>query len=253
MKIKAYEIEKKSRKSVGVSAAVYAPLSEGEMVRQIMIAPEPEKKNLVLITRLGFIKKTPVDSFLNMRSNGLKIISLVEDDEVVAVEAMEKDGLILVVASSGKASTFESSEVRVTGRSSRGVRVMKLKSGDFIINGFSIEPDQCVLTVSEYGIGKRTSLDQFSVHHKGTSGVLAFKESERTGKLVKSLPVKDTDEIIIATSNEKTIRIKVSEIKIQSRFTSGVRLIDADPENKVIEVTKFDPKVDDSEGPVDEE
>ena len=253
MKVKAYEIEKKSRKSVGVSAAVYAPLSEGESVRQIMKAPEPEKKNLVLITRLGFIKKTPVDSFLNMRSNGLKIISLVEDDEVVAVEAMEKDGLILVVASSGKASTFESSEVRVTGRSSRGVRVMKLKSGDYIINGFSIEPDQCVLTVSEYGIGKRTSLDQFSVHHKGTSGVLAFKESERTGKLVKSLPVRDTDEVIIATSNEKTIRLKVSEIKVQSRVTSGVTLIDADPDNKVIEVTKFDPKVDESEGPVDEE
>ena len=254
MKLKAYEIEKKNRKSVGVSAAVYAPLSEGETVRQIMKVPGPEMMFLTLITRLGYIKKTPVDALANMRSNGLKIISLVEDDEVVAVESMEKDSLVVSVASSGKASTFDSKEVRLTGRSSRGVRVMRLKAGDYIINGFSIEDDQDVLTVSEYGIGKRTPVNQFSVHHKGTSGIYVFKETEKTGKLVKSLPVRESDEVIIAASNEKTIRLKVGDIKRQSRVTSGVKLIDADKENKVIEVTRIDSSVDyEQEGGEEEE
>ena len=253
MKIKAYEMEKKGRKSVGVSAAVYAPLSEGESIRQIMKAPDSGQKNLLLITRLGFIKKTPVESLLRMRSNGLKIISLVEDDEVVAVEAMEKETLVVAVSSNGKASTFQSTEVRVTGRASRGVRVMRLKPGDHIINGFCLEPDQDILTVSEFGIGKRTPVGEFSVHHKGTSGILAFKETPRTGKLVKSIPVLESDEVIIATSNEKTIRLKVSEVKKQSRVTAGVRLIDADKDNKVIEVTKFDPNVDETDEPVAEE
>ena len=254
MKLKAFEIEKKNRKSVGVSAAVYAPLSEGEVVRQIMKVPGPDMKFLTLITRLGYIKKTPVDSLATMRSNGLKIISLVEDDEVVAVESMDSERLIVSVSSSGKASTFDSKEVRLTGRSSRGVRVMRLKPGDYIINGFSIAEDQFVLTVSEYGIGKRTPVNQFSVHHKGTAGIYVYKESERTGKIVKTLPVRESDEVIIATSNEKTIRLKVGDIKAQARVTSGVRLIDADKENKVIEVTRIDSSVEyQDEDQVDEE
>ena len=223
-------------------------------MRQIMKVPGPDMKFLTLITRLGYIKKTPVDSLATMRSNGLKIISLVEDDEVVAVESMDSERLIVSVSSSGKASTFDSKEVRLTGRSSRGVRVMRLKPGDYIINGFSIAEDQFVLTVSEYGIGKRTPVNQFSVHHKGTAGIYVYKESERTGKIVKTLPVRESDEVIIATSNEKTIRLKVGDIKAQARVTSGVRLIDADKENKVIEVTRIDSSVEyQDEDQVDEE
>jgi DNA gyrase subunit A len=237
----AYEIEKKSRKSVGVTAASYVPLQEGEVVEQIMKAPESRESHLVILTRNGFIKRTPAEAILDMRSSGIRIIALEDDDEVVSVEAISKEGNIVAISNSGKASVFVTSEVRPTGRTSRGVRAMRLKKGEYIITGFIAQDDEEVLTVSENGIGKRTPITEFSVHHRGSSGILVFKKSERTGNLVKAIPVKPDDEIMIITRNEKTIRLKVSGIKSQARVTSGVKLIDTSDDDKVIEVSRIEP------------
>ena len=240
LKIKTYEIDKKSRKSVGVTASTYLPLTEGETVKQIMKAPENKTSQLVILTRKGFIKQTSVETLFAMRTSGLKIITLGEDDEVVGVETTGGNQDLVAISSSGKASLFKLAEVRITGRSSRGVRAMKLKGNDFIITGFVAEDDQEILTVSENGIGKRTPIKQFSIHHRGTSGILVFKESERTGRLVKAIPVRADEQILIVTKNEKTIRLKVSEIKSQSRVTSGVKLIDVGEGDWVLEVSRLD-------------
>lgn len=237
----AYEIEKKSRKSVGVTAASYVPLQEGEVVEQIMKAPESRESHLVILTRNGFIKRTPAEAILDMRSSGIRIIALEDDDEVVSVEAISREGNIVAISNSGKASVFTTSEVRPTGRTSRGVRAMRLKKGEYIITGFIAQDDEEVLTVSENGIGKRTPITEFSVHHRGSSGILVFKKSERTGNLVKAIPVKPDDEIMIITRNEKTIRLKVSGIKSQARVTSGVKLIDTSDNDAVIEVSRIEP------------
>ncbi|EQB72649.1 MAG: hypothetical protein AMDU1_APLC00005G0028 [Thermoplasmatales archaeon A-plasma] len=237
----AYEIEKKSRKSVGVTAASYVPLQEGEVVEQIMKAPESRESHLVILTRNGFIKRTPAEAILDMRSSGIRIISLVDDDEVVSVEAVSGEGNIVAISNSGKASVFATSEVRPTGRTSRGVRAMRLKDGEYIITGFVAQDDEEILTVSEKGIGKRTPISEFSVHHRGTSGILVFKKTDRTGNLVKAIPVKPDDEIMIITRNEKTIRLKVNGIKTQKRVTSGVKLIDTSDDDTVIEVSRIEP------------
>ena len=237
----AYEIEKKSRKSVGVTAASYVPLQEGEVVEQIMKAPESRESHLVILTRNGFIKRTPAEAILDMRSSGIRIIALEDDDEVVSVEAISREGNIVAISNSGKASVFTTSEVRPTGRTSRGVRAMRLKKGEYIITGFIAQDDEEVLTVSENGIGKRTPIAEFSVHHRGSSGILVFKKSERTGNLVKAIPVRPDDEIMIITRNEKTIRLKVSGIKSQARVTSGVKLIDTSDNDAVIEVSRIEP------------
>ncbi len=240
LKIKTYEIDKKSRKSVGVSASTYLPLTEGETVKQIMKAPENKTSQLVILTRKGFIKQTSAETLFTMRTSGLKIITLGEDDEVVGVETTSGNQDLVAISSSGKASVFKLAEVRITGRSSRGVRAMRLKGHDFIITGFVAEDDQEILTVSENGIGKRTPIKQFSVHHRGTAGNLVFKENERTGRLVKAIPVRADEQILIVTKNEKTIRLKVSEIKSQSRVTSGVKLIDVGEGDWVQEVSRLD-------------
>ena len=240
LKSKAYEIEKKSRKSVGVTASTYLPLSEGETIKQIMKSPENKKSDLVIMTRNGFIKKTSATNLFNMRASGLKIITLGEDDEVVAVESTIGGKNIVVISNQGKASVFKLSEVRSTGRSSRGVRAMRLKDADYVITGFIAEDDQEVLTISEFGIGKRTPLEEFSVHHRGSSGILVFKKSDRTGRLVKAIPVSADDDIIVVTKNEKTIRLKVSGIKSQSRVTSGVKLIDVEEGDWVIELSRVE-------------
>ncbi|MEM3675979.1 MAG: DNA gyrase subunit A, partial [Thermoplasmataceae archaeon] len=219
LKTKAYEIEKKNRRSVGVSASVFVPLAEGERVKQIMKEPDGKNVYLVILTRNGFIKRTPFKDLLNMRSSGLKVIRLEDDDEVVAVEASPDDRKVAAVSSSGKAAIFDINEVRTTGRNSRGVRAMKLKNGDYVITGFTVSDSDEILTVSEFGKGKRTQVSAFPVHHRGTMGTLMFKRSESTGKLVKAISVSPDDEILIVTSNEKTIRLKVSEIRLQSRVT----------------------------------
>ncbi len=240
LKSKAYEIEKKNRKSVGVTASTYLSLSEGETVKQIMKSPENKKSDLVIITRNGFIKKTSAINLFNMRASGLKIIALSEDDEVVAVESTSGGKNIVVISNQGKGAVFKLTEVRGTGRSSRGVRAMRLKDGDYLITGFIAEDDQEILTISEFGIGKRTPLAEFSVHHRGSSGILVFKKSERTGRLVKAIPVGRDDDIMVVTKNEKTIRLKVSGIKSQARVTSGVKLIDVGDGDWVLEVSRVE-------------
>ncbi len=240
LKSKAYEIEKKNRKSVGVTASTYLPLAEGETIKQIMKSPEDKKSDLVIMTRNGFIKKTLATNLFIMRASGLKIITLAEDDEVVAVESTTGGKNVVVISNQGKGAVFKLSEVRGTGRSSRGVRAMRLKDADYVITGFIAEDDQEILTISEFGIGKRTPLAEFSVHHRGSSGILVFKKSERTGRLVKAIPVGRDDDIMVVTKNEKTIRLKVSGIKSQSRVTSGVKLIDVGEGDWVLEVSRVE-------------
>ncbi len=240
LKIKAYEIDKKSRTSVSVTASYYVKLGEGESVQQVMKASGNEDDYLMIITKGGFVKKTSMKSLLNMRSSGLRIITLNEDDEVASVENIGKKNVVFTISSAGKASAFDVSEVRPTGRSSRGVRAMRLGKNQYIISGFMCSEDQDVLTISEYGIGKRTPINEFNLHHRGTSGMLVFKESERTGKLVKAIPVKESQNIIIVTQQQKSIRIPVKDVKMQSRVTSGVKLIDVGEDDRVISISSVD-------------
>ncbi len=225
----AYEIEKKNKRSVGTSAGVLLHLAEGgETVTQIMRAPDTNGGFLVLVTRRGgLIKKTEMKGIAEMRSSGIRIITLTEDDEVVAVEHTEADRNIMVVSSSGKAVMFNTSEVRPTGRTSMGgVRAIRLDEKERVIAAFFVEEGQSVLTVTENAIGKRTSIEEFRVSHRGgTSGVNAAKQNERTGRLIKVIPVWDDSEVLIVTRNDKSIRIRVSDIRELSRAASGVKLM----------------------------
>lgn len=182
----------------------------------------------MLVTRRGgLIKKTEMKGIAEMRSSGIRIITLTEDDEVVAVEHTEADRNIMVVSSSGKAVMFNTSEVRPTGRTSMGgVRAIRLDEKERVIAAFFVEEGQSVLTVTENAIGKRTSIEEFRVSHRGgTSGVNAAKQNERTGRLIKVIPVWDDSEVLIVTRNDKSIRIRVSDIRELSRAASGVKLM----------------------------
>ncbi len=237
LKTKAYEITKKTRKTAGTVAEAILPLAESEKVTQIMKAPETKGENLILLTKNGFIKKTPARHLFEMRISGLKIIALGEDDELIAVQHTDVPSKMFVVSSAGKASLFDTKEIRSTGRSSRGVKAIRLKNRDYTISGFLVEPDSSILSVSERGIGKRTKAKEFPEHHRGTSGVYVFKENSRTGPLVKALPVSDGDEVLLVSRMEKTIRFNVGEIREQSRLTSGVKLIDLSEGDSVMSAT----------------
>ncbi len=242
LKRNVYEIETKSRKAVGVSLSAILNLSEGEVIKHIMRDYEDEKGYLIVTTRNGKIKKLKKDQLKNIRSNGLRLISLNDDDEVVAVESIDTDMPLVVVSSAGKASMFNSEEVRSTGRGSMGVKAMRLKAKDRIISAFSLPEGNSLLTVSSNGIGKRTNPEEFQSHRRGTGGVLCMKQSKKTGPIAIALPVKEGEDIIIMTKNEMTIRINVSKIKLQSRVTSGVKLISLNKDDEVIAIGRIGPE-----------
>ncbi|WP_084272775.1 DNA gyrase subunit A [Picrophilus oshimae] len=224
LKEKAYRIEKRDRKALGVSGNKFLKLNDNEIIRQIIKSPENLEDLLIIVTKNGFIKKTNISEILDMRKSGIKIINLANNDEVVSVSEISGSSKIFVAASNGKAAVFLSDEVPLTSRSSRGVKSMKL-NGSYVISAFPVKDDDTILSITENGLGKRTRATEFPEHHRGSSGVYLFKENEKTGKLVMALPVKDDDEIIIVTKNDQTIRIKSSDISILSRFASGVRLV----------------------------
>ncbi|MEM0139891.1 MAG: DNA gyrase subunit A [Ferroplasma sp.] len=233
LRTKAYTIEKKSRMSLGSIGSTFLRLNENEKIKQIMKSPTDSKSHLIIITKMGFIKKTPAREILDMRESGLKIIKLDDADEVVSVMDLEKPSKIFVAASNNKAAVFLSDEVPSTGRTSRGVKSMRLNGAE-VINSFLVVDSDTVMSISENGIGKRTYITDFSIHHRGSSGNLIFRENEKTGALVTAIPVNDTQEILIVTKNNKTIRLNASEIKILSRVTSGVKLINVDEDDAVV-------------------
>ena len=239
--MKAYGIESKSRKGVGVIGSAILKLGEGEKITDMMKGNEDSSGFLILATKRGFIKKTPFSEFQNVRANGIRAISLDDDDELSSVFFIDGERDIIVVSDSGKAARFKSDEMRHTGRASRGVKSMKIGEKEYILKAFPVQEGEDILTISSRGIGKRTPEADFPVHHRGSSGVKIMKITERTGKVVAALPVSDNDGVIIMTKNEQTIRIEVDTVRELGRNSQGVKLIDVDEGDEVISAGKINP------------
>ncbi len=239
MKEKAYEITRKTRTGLGVSAAAFLKLEQNERVTEIMKAPEGKGEMIIMVTKNGYVKKTAADPVFNSKSSGLRIISLEEGDELVSVSHTAIDTNIFVLSSSGKGAVFSTNEIRETGRTSIGVKSMRLGKDDYVISAFVVQDDQDILCISSRGYGKRTSIFDFPVHHRGSGGVIVYKASERTGNISKAIPVREDDEVLLVSRKEQTIRTPASKIAKLSRNTSGVKIIDLDSDDEIIAVTVF--------------
>ncbi len=239
MRKKAYEIDRRSRTANGMIGNAILPLGESEVVKQVMRNPENKDSSVMIVTRSGTIKRIASETLLGMRDSGFRIITLKDDDEVVAVEEVVDGNMIFALSSSGRGVLFSPQNVRIMGRAARGVRAMRLGKGEYVMNSFSVAPGQKILSISESGIGKRTSVEDFTEHKRGGKGNLVFRRTEKTGGIAGCVPVSEDDEIIIVSNGQKSIRIKASEIRVQSRVSSGVRLINLDGEDMVIQVSKL--------------
>jgi DNA gyrase subunit A len=236
---KVYEIEKRARTSNGISVQSFLKLQDKETVRQIMIPSFTEGSHIFIATRRGYIKKIDSDQLQNIRSTGIRIVTLEEDDTVVAIEVIHEGERIAVVSEDAKIATFDPIHVRSMGRQARGVRSMRLPRGRSVLTAFAVSDHDYIMSVSEKGIGKRTRSSEFPIHNRGTSGVFIFRENRRTGKLVSAISVREDDEVLILTRGEKSIRIAVKDIREISRVTSGVKLVDLDDDDIVVSVTRI--------------
>ena len=257
-RLKAYEIPEASRTSRGVAIVNLLQLNPGEKITaMIPIEGYEQDKNLFMVTRKGIVKKTPIMEFSNVRKKGMIAIGLREDDELIEVKTTTKDTEIFLVTKFGMCIRFKETDVRVMGRTAMGVRGMNLTDQDEIVGMQLDEQGDSLLIISEKGLGKRTKLEEFTVQKRGGKGVKCYKIADKTGYVVGVKAVTDEHEIMIITTGGIIIQLRMDEISMLGRITSGVKMINLDENVKVAKIAKVRSSISgetpDSTGVVDAE
>ena len=243
-RLKTYEIPEGSRTSRGVAIVNILQLNPGEKISAIIpIKDYEESKNLFMVTKKGIVKKTNIIEYSNVRKNGLAAISLRDDDELIEVKITDKDTEIFLVTKYGMCIRFKETDLRSTGRSSMGVIGMSLSGDDEVVGMQLDHQGDSLLIVSANGMGKRTYLDEFTVQKHGGTGVKCYKITEKTGDVIGVKAVNDDHEIMMITTGGIIIQIRMEDISILGRITSGVKLINLDKDVTVAQIAKVREKV----------
>ena len=245
-RLKAYEIPEAGRTARGTAIINLLQLSPEEKISAIIPVKDYEKDdNLFMVTRKGIVKKTPILEYSNVRKNGLAAINLREDDELIEVKVTNADSEIFLVTRDGMCIRFKETDVRNTGRTSMGVIGMTLSDNDEIVGMQLDHQGDSLLIVSENGMGKRTSMDEFTVQHRGGKGVKCYKITEKTGYVIGVKAVTDENEIMMITTEGIIIQIRMDDVSQLGRITSGVKLINLDAGVTVAQIAKVREKVSD--------
>ena len=233
--IKVYEVPQGGRLSRGKPIINWVQLEDGEKINAILpVKSFDETRFVFMSTAFGTVKKTPLSEFSRPRNNGIIAIGLDEGDYLIGVELTEGKHDVMLFSDNGKATRFNENDVRPMGRTARGVRGMKLGSGQKVISMLVAENEELtVLTATENGYGKRTSISEYTRHNRGTQGMIAIITSPRNGKVVTAKLVRPDDEIMLITSGGIMIRTRVKEVREMSRATQGVTLINLDSGEKL--------------------
>ncbi len=238
-RIKAYEIPESSRTSRGIAIVNILQLQPDEKITaMIPIEDYHEDKYLFMATTDGFVKKTKITEYDNIRKNGLTAITLRDDDTLIEVKLTDGDEDVIMVTKFGQAIRFSETEVRATGRATMGVIGMNLAADDEIIGMQLISQGESLMTVSENGLGKCTLMSEFNTIHRGGKGVKCYKITEKTGNLIGAKAVEKDDEVMLINTAGTIIRIEVAGTALLSRITSGVKLIDLKENTKLISIAK---------------
>lgn len=238
-RMKTYEIPEAGRASRGTAIINLLQLQPGEKITALI--PIQEYKDgefLFMATRKGIVKKTPIQEYANIRKTGLAAISLREDDELIEVKMTDQDKDIILVTKYGQCIRFHEKDVRSTGRNSMGVIGMSLAANDEVVGMQLDTQGEMLLTVSEKGMGKCTLMDEFTVQNRGGKGVKCYKITEKTGNIIGVKAVNKENEIMMITTEGIIIRMPVAGISVLTRITSGVKLMNLEPDVKVASLTK---------------
>jgi DNA gyrase subunit A len=239
---KVYEIPEGSRQSRGKAIVNLLELKEGETINAMIPVKEfDENHYLLMATRAGTIKKTPLSEFKNPRKAGIIAVTLDEDDELVRVLLTNGKKEVLMVSKKGKAIRFSEEDVRPMGRTARGVRGMTLEGpDDEVVSLDIVDETTTLLTVTENGFGKRTEYSQYPAHRRGGKGVITIITSERNGPVSRVRSVAENDELIFTSSDGIIIRIPAKDISIQGRNTQGVRIMNLKPGDTVAGIARIE-------------
>ena len=239
--LKAYEVPEGSRQSRGIAIINILKLESGERITEMMTLSElNEDSQIVLQTKNGTIKKTDAENFTNIRKNGIIAISLKDDDKLISVRQIDKEEELIISTKNGMTIQFNSADLRSMGRIAQGVRAIKLDKEDEVVS-MNIRGDETyLLVVTENGFGKKTSFNNFKNQNRGGKGVKCHKVTEKTGKIVDTLPVDLDNDIMMVSFSGDMIRLNVRDISIMGRNTVGVKLKNLTEEgDRIVSVTKY--------------
>ena len=244
-RLKGYEVPEAGRTAKGTAIVNILSLDRGEKISAVIpISNFAEGKYLLMATKAGMIKKTALSEYNSVRKSGLQAITLKEDDELIDVRMTDGEDNVVLVTREGLCITFAEKDVRPIARVGQGVIGMKLNDGDEVIG---MEPiiagsKATLLAITENGFGKRTELDEYRVQTRGGKGVITYKITPKTGKIVGIRIATDEEDVMLITNNGTIIRIKVKDISILGRSTQGVTLMRTSDDCKVVSIETLIPE-----------
>ena len=241
---KAYRVPEAGRQAKGTNLVNIIELGEGEYVTAIIpIVEFTAGEYLTMVTRRGVIKRTLLTDFAFQRQKGKKAINLDEDDELIFVKHTKGDENLIIATRDGMAVRFDEENVRSMGRTARGVRGITLSEGDSVVGVCVVDESKTLLTITEGGMGKRTSFDDFrEMKHRGGRGVTCHKIGEKTGKLASVVTVSDGDDIMLITNDGTIIRTSVDSINVYSRTAAGVIVMRLGENSLIKKVARLEPQ-----------
>jgi len=238
--LKVYEIPQGGRAARGRPIVNLIDIQKNEKIAAFLPVREfKDDLNVLMATRNGLMKKTSLMEYSRPRRNGINAINIVEGDALITAELTNGQQEIVIQTRNGMAVRFHEHETRPMGRTAQGVRGVRLAEGDYVVGMVVVKrPESTLLVVCENGFGKRTSVDAYRLTHRGGKGVISIKTSERNGRVVSIMEVVDDDELIMMTQNGIIIRLPVADIRAIGRVTQGVRLINLEEDDLVVDVER---------------
>lgn len=245
-RLRGYEIPEAGRTAKGTAIVNLLSLDAGEKISAVIpITNFEDSKYLLMATKKGLIKKTPLQEYNSSRKTGLLAINLKDDDELIDVRLTDGQDNVVLVTSKGLCITFDEKDVRPVGRSAQGVLGIRLDDDDVVIGMESILAENknvTLLAITENGFGKRTELDEYRVQNRGGRGVITYKITPKTGNIVGIRMAKEDDDVMLITNSGTIIRINVKDVSILGRATQGVTLMRTNENEKVVSIETVEPE-----------
>jgi len=232
-RLKGYEIPEGSRQARGINIVNLLQLQPDEKITNVIPTEEGFEGNLVMVTQQGIIKRTPVEEYKNVRKSGLIAITLDEGDDLAWTRVTSGDDELIVATRGGQAIKFHENDVRLVGRSARGVKAIELAEGDIVVGMGVAKEGTKLLTITEDGKGRRTDVEEYRLQTRGGKGVRNY-DVEKAGYVAGVRIVNDDDDIILISMSGIIIRMHASDIAVQSRYAGGVKVMRLDADDKAV-------------------
>ena len=238
-KLRCYEIAEGSKQSRGVNVINMLPLAEDEKIAAMIKTTDYEDgKFLIMVTKNGKIKRTPLSAYKNVRKNGLRAVGLDDGDEIAGVRLTDGSAQVIVATRNGYAIRIDETQMRPMSRTAHGVKAIKLRDGDYVVSMARVREGASVLTVTDKGLGRRVKLDDYRIQNRGGYGMLNYKVSDDKGYVCGIKIVDEEDDIILIATDGVIIRIRACDIRIMGRYATGVKLMRVSGEDRVVAFTR---------------